>query len=408
MARRHPNRSKSRAQRLDEAREVQLPSVCDVCVVGGGASGLAAAIAAAEAGARVVVLERDAECGRTILATGNGRCNFANTHLDWGRYNSPDFVRSVAGESFLGDVLAFFRTSGLIWAEEDGRLYPQSRQAASVRNVLLARAMRAGVLLAAAREAVLVTPSGRGFVVRYAERFEGGRTLSLGASSVILASGGRALAPVARVGLEMRPMTPVLCALACSGKLFSKVDGRRAHVDAALIRNDALVAREPGEVLFRTYGVSGIVAFDLSRIARPGDTLELDLVPGTTEEELSGLLRSGLPLDGFLDPVIAELLRDEERDTSPKDLPQVFAYDVKHLDLRVEGKADEAHAQVTRGGLANDQFAPSTLECRRLPGLFACGEALDVDGACGGFNLAWAWKSGLVAGSAAARRAGEQ
>lgn len=395
----------SRAQKTDAARSVRVPTVCDVCVVGGGASGLAAAIAAAESGARVVVLERDLECGRTILATGNGRCNFANTELSWDRYNDPAFVADVCGTSFLSDVLAFFRTSGLVWAEEGDRLYPQSRQAASVRNVLLARARRAGVCLAPAREVSSVNPSGRGYAVRYAEHFEGGHALYLGATSVVVASGGRALAPVAHLGLSVRPMTPVLCALACSGMALAQVDGRRVHVDAALIRNDALVAREAGEVLFRPYGVSGIVSFDLSRIALPGDTLELDLVPGTTEEELAGLLRSGLPLDGFLDPVIAKLLRDEEADTSASDLPQVFAYDVKHLDLRVEGKADEGHAQVTRGGLANGQFEPSTLECRSRQGLFACGEALDVDGDCGGFNLAWAWKSGLVAGSSAAARA---
>lgn len=407
MARRRASRSDYRTRQADAARTVQVPSVCDVCVVGGGASGLVAAIAAAEAGARVVVLERDLECGRTILATGNGRCNFANVDLSWDNYNDPDFVAAVAGEAFLGDVLAFFRTSGLVWAEEAGRLYPQSRQAASVRNVLLARARRAGVCLAPAREVTSVSPSGRGYSVRYAERMDGGRSFSLGATAVVLSSGGRALAPVSSLGLEVVPMTPVLCALACSGIALGRVDGRRAHVDAALIRNDALVAREPGEVLFRPYGVSGIVAFNLSRTARPGDTLELDLVPGTTEDELAGLLRSGLPLDGFLDPVIAELLRAEEADTSRSDLPQVFAYDVKHLGLRVEGKADEAHAQVTRGGLANRQFDGDTLECRGRRGLFACGEALDVDGACGGYNLAWAWKSGLVAGSAAAVRAGE-
>lgn len=407
MPRRRISRSGYRARQTDAARSVQVPSVCDVCVVGGGAAGLTAAIAAAECGARVVVLERDLDCGRTILATGNGRCNFANVNLAWDRYNDPEFVRAVAGVGFLGDVLAFFRTSGLVWAEEEGRLYPQSRQAASVRNVLLARAARAGVSLAPAREVISVSPSGRGYSVRYAERFEGGRTFSLGATAVVLASGGRALAPVYHLSLSMLPMTPVLCALACSGLALAQVDGRRVHVDAALIRNDAPVAREAGEILFRPYGVSGIVAFDLSRVARPGDTLELDLVPGTTEDELAGLLRSGLPLDGFLDPVIAGLLRDEEADTSPGELPQVFAYDVKHLDLRVEGKADEAHAQVTRGGLANGQFDPATLECRGRRGLFACGEALDVDGACGGYNLAWAWKSGLVAGAAAAARAGE-
>lgn len=407
MPRRRLSRQTIRTQRLDMAREVHLPSVCDVCVVGGGASGLAAAIAAAEAGARTVVLERDLECGRSILVTGNGRCNFANTSLEPRHYNDPAFVSAVTGDYFLADVLAFFRTSGLVWAREDDRLYPHSRQAASVRNVLLARAERAGVVLAPAREVQELVPSGRGFSVRYDELFEGGRSRSLGASSVVFATGGGALGPLMHLDLAVSPLTPVLCGLACSGLPFPQVDGRRVHASATLLRNDSPIARETGEILYRSYGVSGIAAFNLSRVARPGDTLELDLVPGTAEAELAGFLNSGLPLDGFLDPVIADQLRAGEGDTSRSDLPQVLAYDVKHCDLRVEGRADQAHAQVMRGGLCNDQFDPKTLECRTQQGLFACGEALDVDADCGGFNLAWAWKSGLVAGSAAALRGEE-
>ena len=114
---------------------MRVPERCDVCVVGGGASGLAAAIAAAEAGASVVVLERAAECGRTILATGNGRCNLSNARLERGRYNDPAFVEAVCGAAFGSDVLGFLEGCGLAVVEEGGgRLYPLSRQAASVRT----------------------------------------------------------------------------------------------------------------------------------------------------------------------------------------------------------------------------------------------------------------------------------
>ncbi|MBQ9007627.1 MAG: NAD(P)/FAD-dependent oxidoreductase, partial [Atopobiaceae bacterium] len=115
-------RKESRAQEkrrlLAAAASVRPPSDCDVIVVGGGAAGLVAAITAAEAGALTVVLERDLECGRRILATGNGRCNFANVSLDAQRYNDPAFVGSVCGQTWLGDVLSFFRTSGLRWRAE--------------------------------------------------------------------------------------------------------------------------------------------------------------------------------------------------------------------------------------------------------------------------------------------------
>ena len=146
-------RTRERERLLADAARVELPRHADVCVIGGGAAGLVAAIAAREAGARVVVLERDLACGRTILATGNGRCNFCNVALEPEHYNHPDLAAAVMGEpaEALEDVLGFFRGCGLAWAEEDGRLYPRSRQAASVRNVLLARCWRDGVTLAPAR-----------------------------------------------------------------------------------------------------------------------------------------------------------------------------------------------------------------------------------------------------------------
>ena len=139
---RAPSRQAREQKLVAQARAVSLPSQVDVAVMGGGAAGLAAAITAAEAGARVVVVERSLECGRSILATGGGRCNLANTRLSAKRYRHPSFVDAVCGEHFLGDVLGFFSASGLAVAEEEGgRLYPVTREASSVREVLVAEAL---------------------------------------------------------------------------------------------------------------------------------------------------------------------------------------------------------------------------------------------------------------------------
>lgn len=390
-AARRTSRSQAREEALAAAAAVRVPGRCDVVVVGGGAAGLAAAIAAAERGASVVVLERALSCGRSILATGNGRCNFSNARLDWARYNDPDFVRAVCGERFSADVLAFFEGCGLAWAEEaGGRLYPLSRQAASVREVLLARAARAGAVLAPSREVAAVGRAGTNWRVGYAGASDG----TLEARSVVLAvGGGERLAR--SLGLVCAPFEPVLCPLACAapaGVSLEALDGRRAHVVARLLRDGRVVAREAGEVLFRPYGISGIVAFDLSRAARPGDVAALDLAAGLDPARAERLAAAAGGLAGLLDPEVSRVLGGSlER--------------ARDLHLTVEGPAETTRAQVTRGGLATAQFDPATLEAREAPGLHACGEALDVDGACGGFNLAWAWKSGLVAGTAAARRA---
>ena len=365
------SRAKQREALAAAAAAVRVPERCDVVVVGGGAAGLAAAVCAAEAGASVVVLERELECGRKILATGNGRCNFANENLDAGRYNEPQFVSAVCDtpDAWLSDVLAFWRECGLAWVSESGRLYPMSLQAASVRNLLLARARRAGVVLAPGREVASLCD------------------LPRAAATVIACGGGETLA--GELGLATRPFSPVLCPVAAtplSGSLdLAALDGRRARAHATLLRDGREVFAEAGEVLFRGWGLSGIVMFDFSRRVREGDVIRLDLTCGMGAEELAGLAP-----EGVLDPQVARAL-------GPDPLTRAAA-----LDFRVEGLTETNKAQVMRGGLLTDQFDPATLCANVRPGLYACGEALDVDADCGGFNLTWAWKSGIVAGSAAA------
>lgn len=453
------SRAELREGQLLAAAQVDVAGCYDVAVIGGGAAGLVAATAAAEGGARVVVLDRSLECGRTILATGNGRCNFSNVGLEASRYNDPDFVAAVFGADPLADILGFFGDCGLRWDPEGDRLYPLSRQASSVRSVLIARARAAGVTLAAAREVERVErsvgpagPSARcGFTVAYRELFSaesdmsGGGAASLHATCVIVATGGGTCRALDALGLASTPTRPVLCPVACEDSPLAALDGRRAHVRVQLSKGGPPVWQERGEVLLRSYGLSGIVSFDLSRHAGAGDLVEIDLVPDLAEAELRAMIDPTAcgdfvegHLDGTLDPVIAHTLEvlarerwtlpgssrhagDSRGDDGPhrdgslrhdaglagprpnapqSDADALLAL-VKALPFRVVGNCEERGAQVTRGGLQNDQFSAESMESAQVPGLFACGEALDVDAGCGGFNLSWAWKSGLVAGAAA-------
>ena len=399
-ASRAPSRQARERELVAQARAVSLPSQVDVAVVGGGAAGLAAAITAAEVGAHVVVVERSLECGRSILATGGGRCNLANTRLSAKRYRHPGFVSAVCGERFLADVLGFFSASGLAVAEEEGgRLYPVTREASSVREVLVARALRAGVTLACGREVTAVTQSTRGFALELTPAFGDGGKGHLGARAIVIATGGGSGSLAGCLGLPVVPPRPVLCPLACEGLDFPALDGRRTRVSAALVRGGETIAREAGELLFRPYGISGIVSFDLSRNALPGDCVVLDLLPEVdahTAQELAMLGGTAGLLDGS---VAAQLKR---QGGTPEDVVRR----AKSVKLLVKGTADEKRAQVMAGGIDVTALDVSTLECQGVPGTFACGEAVDVDGACGGYNLAWAWKSGMVAGLSAARHAG--
>lgn len=428
---RSASRAQERSHLLEVAARADMPPCADVCVIGGGAAGLACAIAAKEAGAsRVVVLERDVACGRTILATGNGRCNFCNTRLAPENYNHPELATHVMGkpDDALARVLDFFRAGGLAWAEEDGRLYPRSRQAASVRNVLLSRCWRDGVTLAPARTVLGATRRHGSWYVRYREGWVstgsgfaaagsegagglGGIVRTLRCRSLVLASGGGSSFLAEKLGLPLVPESPVLCGVAAEASapgLLDALDGRRAHATATLTRSGRVIIREAGEVLFRPWGLSGIVSFDLSRHARPDDLIELDLAPEVDAWEVDGIVASRpgdtAALDGILDPVIAAELVRLAGGVHMSGLAWRVAPLVKGLPLRVTGLADTAHAQVTRGGVNVSALDPATLSVRGRPGLFACGEALDVDGACGGFNLAWAWTSGMRVGEVAAAR----
>lgn len=426
MARRE-TRTQERQRQLSEAASVRLPKDCDVIVVGGGASGLVAAIAASEAGASVVVFESEAECGRRILATGNGRCNFANERLDPTRYNDPAFVGAVCGPTWLEDVLSFFHDSGMRWCSEEGRLYPLSLQAASVRNVLLARARAAGVVLAPARSVVHVSHPKDGphpVEVSFSALFEDDETPSTCRSrALVMAAGGKTALSLEGLGIRTSPRVPVLCPLACDESPLRVLDGRKVVARVRLFKDGQSECcwSDRGGVLFRDYGISGIVVFDLSRRTEKGDIVELDLVPDLPEAEIlqivdpsqSGSFVPGA-LDGVIDPTIAEVIErlarerwqlPQARRTMPKTDTEALVLLAKALPLRVVGQADVRQSQVTRGGITTDQLDPKTLSLRDHPWLFASGEALDVDADCGGFNLAWAWKSGMVAGAAAARSA---
>ena len=418
-------------------------------IVGGGAAGLAAAIAAGESARKravsldVDVFERDDRVGRTILATGNGRCNFSNAHPYIDDYYHSDFVeRAFWGLKYAfgrnatdrdhkivrdngGVVHAFFYKHGLMWREEDdGRQYPRTNKASTVVDVLRSSAARAGVKEVCEHAVSAIEPPrepGARFTLRMADS-----TLER-ADAVIVACGGRALSALDAAGVPVKRQVPVLGPLRCSDAcipIVRELDNIRVRCAVSLVRKrkqgEAVIADEEGELMFRKYGVSGICVFNLSRFAKPGDMLCINflgrdrlcdardylfhrrkLLTPTYGGDItcSDMLR-GLLLPRVADAVLKQAgLRPESAFTKAQvsDLAEALT----SFKLEVAGIGDADNCQVRRGGLDVDAFDPGTMRAIGIPGLFAAGEALDVDGPCGGYNLHWAWSSGLLAGLSA-------
>ncbi len=402
-----------------------------IAIIGAGASGLAAAVAASEArddasAASIDVFECSDRVGRPILATGNGRCNFTNSRIDCAQYRNPRFV-SAALDAFEdacpkgkhpNGVAAFFGRLGMLYREEgEGRLYPLANKASVVLDVLRGSlGPNANVHLDSRIESIDVPrePGGhftlrtRDGVLHRAER-------------VIVACGGAVAESLLPHGIAFSRKRPVLCPLATDVTHVRELDNIRAKATLSLMRDGEAIASESGEVMFRKYGLSGICTFNLSRLAQPGDELSVDFLPfvaaGDVQAfaadrlaELAAAYPGGVDCAGFLRgmvlPRVADVLLKRcgiREDASATDeLAARMTSALKDYRAEVRGPGDVEHAQVQRGGACVEGFDPATLESRDVPGLHVVGEALDVDGPCGGYNLHWAFASGILAGRACA------
>ncbi len=450
----------------------------DIAIIGAGAAGLPAAIAAARKapGLSVALLERNAEAGRKILATGNGRCNYLNKNAMPADYASGaeaepgacsdkaeskkpydaaetkrgvvdcglgpdkasgsdcrDFVAEVFSQENPERLIEFFQGLGIEPAEEeDGRLYPRSRQAASVREALLSGADEAGVKLFTAFHVTSLERDAEGFLV-FAED---GRCISC--RRVVLATGGKAgiqygssgegYKMAMALGIPAVKPVPALTMLVCAEEM-EPIFGVRAEGRICLLRRDAegerIVAADRGVIQFAREGISGICCFNLSRYYRISEGIGYSLQLDFFEEYMQDALRQLLlkRRDRFFkrtqDALFLGLLPEKlglylllRQNCAGRrgycsaltdgDIASLSAL-AKALPFTVVGSGGWKEAQVTAGGIALGAVDPKSLEALTVPGLYLAGEILDVDGPCGGYNLSWAFASGLVAGRSAVR-----
>ncbi|HET6352380.1 MAG TPA: aminoacetone oxidase family FAD-binding enzyme [Coriobacteriia bacterium] len=390
-----------------------------VAIIGAGPAGLTAACAAASLGARVTLLEGGPRVGRKILASGNGRCNLSNTAIMREAYNQPDFVAPVLTAVGVDQLRDYFTSLGLsTYADSENRVYPTSNVANSVLDVLRLEAAHLGVKTRLNLQVKKVTAvEGGGFEMLSTD---GDR---VSADYVIVSTGG-GTSLLADFGHTIVPFSPVLGPIRTSVDTIKRLSGIRVRCSATLLDVDGPDGRElgseSGELLFRDYGASGIMIFDLSRALEGATVLKLDFFPSTPAESLRELFTQRADelswrtietfLDGLTHHILAQaLIAAADLDPAAKITvasAEALARIAKDFRLEVLGAGEAKQAQVTRGGADVSEFDPGTLESKLVPGVFAAGEVLDVDGRCGGYNLHWAWASGLVAGAVVAQKDG--
>ena len=375
---------------------------------------------------RVVLFERQSRLGRKLMATGNGRCNLSNRAAAESHYHGgdPGFVGPALARFGVDETLTFFRGLGLLTVQEpDGRIYPFSDQANSVSDVLRLALEQSAVELRLGCEIRELRREKSGFTVRYdggADRLDRVIVAAGGLAGGKLGGTGAGYDLLKSLGHRCTKLYPALVQLRTDNTWVRSCKGVRAQARVTLLQGDAILAVQTGEVQFTDFGVSGPCIFDLSRACagRSGLSAALDLCPCLGEEEIKEHLRARcarfpeLPLEDLLTGLLHNrlgrtvlrergyALMDRCGSLREKDIARIAA-GIKQFRLPVLGAMDLSQAQVTAGGVVTSEFDPNTLESRLVPGLYATGEVLDVDGDCGGFNLQWAWSSGALAGESA-------
>lgn len=406
----------------------------EILILGGGASGLAAAIGAAQTGGKgvhVTLVDQNPAPGKKLLATGNGRCNLDNAaSSDPGRYftASPRALAALLGVIHQADLPGWWEKLGLVTrTDEEGRLYPYSNQAADLTGLLLRWVEALGIQCRTDCRILELGQKGRRYAVQVEQN---GNKQLLTADRVICALGGSAgpqfgtggfgPALARRCGGKCEPLYPCLTPIRCGDPaLLQKLSGLRVRGTVTLLDGDKPLARESGEIQFANYGLSGICVMQLSGLLAPGrgpakPALALDLFPDREAPALADLFArraAGLPdpgafWQGLLDQRLGDALwaaagLGKAAQTGPAGW-QALAALCKGWRFENPTLCGWKQAQTTGGGLSLEELEPD-FQLKGCRGLYFVGETLDCAGSCGGFNLHWAFGSGLTAGRSAAK-----
>lgn len=399
----------------------------DIIIVGGGASGIMCSILCKDMGLDVAILEGTDRIGKKILTTGNGRCNITNENISPLRYHSSNknFFNNTLEHFSLKDTISFFNSIGIyLTTLDDGKMYPMSLQASSVVDLFRLAIEDRNIPVYTEHKVSNITKKNN-FKLHCTndEIFTCNKlVISTGGKSYSkTGSDGSGFKLAQNLGHSLIKPVPAIVQLMLNYKKLKAISGVKFDGNATIFVDNKISRIEFGEILFTDYGISGPPILQLSRIASynlsKGKSvyLSIDLMPNFTKESLTDFIENHFGINSYrsvCDTLIGiihkKLIPIILKECNIDDIHKpCWALDwqerlniinlLKGWKFEVTGTKSFDNAQVTAGGIDTNDINSSTLESKLIPNLYFCGEVLDVDGDCGGFNLQWAWSSGAVA-----------
>ena len=402
----------------------------EIAVIGGGASGMMAAITARKSGKEVVILERKDRILKKVLITGNGRCNITNVNADISNYFGKNIssVENILNSFNPQDTMDFFNGLGIICNEENrGKVYPLSGQASSVVDALRFEAERLGVRIETEFYVRKIEKEGFKFKIYSEERkkIEAGRVVIAagGQSYPELGSNGSGFELAKELGHSVTKLSPSIVQLKSEKHQVKGLQGIKTDVAVTAYGDNKKICTYDGELLFTDYGISGNVVFNISFVMPlyKNVEFEIDFMEKFDYNELYEMLKerkrilSHLTMENYFNGMInkklgqflskvsgIEKLSKPVKDLNDSEIRKLCTV-LKKYRIKILDTTGFKNAQVTAGGVSLDEVNSETLESKIVKGLYFSGEVLDVYGECGGFNLQWAWASGYIAGKNAAK-----
>ena len=389
----------------------------DIIIIGAGASGIVTAINAKNENNRVILLEKNDRIGKKLLATGNGRCNYTNMNLSEKNYSSPDFVKRTLEDFSNEDLINYFRILGLESTLDGKRAYPISLKANSVLNILIYWLEKKGIEVKTKSQVKEIKKTKKGYEVITNEE-------TLRADIVVAAFGGKAMPAsgsdgvsfeiLKKMGIRVTDLKPALTQLKLDSKYLKHLSGTKVIGRARLLRDEKVIDEREGEILFTNYGISGPPILDISVNTKEGDVIEVPLINNLKKDSIDMVYNRyymfpdfsleeflmGLVDKKFIHYIVDSL--DMDKNTamnmiSMGDFEKIIGLLLKSR-FKVTGNTGFKNAQVTRGGVSLDEVSSENYEAKKYKDLYIIGEALDIDGDCGGYNLHFAFGCGYRLG----------